>query len=158
MESQKPQIWIKNQQKQIRINPHLIRRILKGILAELGLINPEISILLIDDPQIRELNRKHRKKDNSTDVLSFPMLDNSSEHVQPQLLGDIVISVETAEKQARDRKCTLYNELCILLIHGMLHLLGYDHELSKKDEVKMQKQEAKIFEELIKDKKIKAVV
>lgn len=120
--------------------------------------NPEISILLLDDPQIRDLNRKYRKKDKPTDVLSFPMLDESSGNVQPQLLGDIVISVETAEKQARNRKYSLYKELCILLIHGMLHLLGYDHELSKKDEEKMQKQEAKIFKGIIKDKKIKDVV
>jgi probable rRNA maturation factor len=130
----------------------------KGILAELELKNPEISILLLDDPQIRALNREYREKDKPTDVLSFPMLDETSGNVQPQLLGDIVISVETAEKQARNRKCSLYKELCILLIHGMLHLLGYDHELSKKDEKEMRKQEAKIFEGIIKDKKIKDVV
>jgi probable rRNA maturation factor len=130
----------------------------KGILAELELKNPEVSILLLDDPQIRDLNREYRKKDKSTDVLSFPMLDETSGNVQPQLLGDIVISVETAEKQAHNRKCALYKELSILLIHGMLHLLGYDHELSKKDEEEMQKQESRIFEGIIKDKKIKDVV
>ena len=69
-----------------------------------------------------------------------------------------MISVETAEKKARNRKCALYKELSILLIHGMLHLLGYDHELSKKDEEEMQKQEARIFEGIIKDKKIKDMV
>ena len=158
MENQNPQIWIKNRQKQVEINPHLIRRILKGILAELELKNPEISILLLDDPQIRALNREYREKDKPTDVLSFPMLDETSGKIQPQLLGDIVISVETAEKQAHNRKSALYKELCILLIHGMLHLLGYDHERSKKDEKEMQKQEAKIFEGIIKDKKIKDVV
>ncbi len=103
------------------------------------LLNPEISILLLDDPQIRELNREYRKKDKSTDVLSFPMLDDMVKNVQPQLLGDIVISVETAEKQAEKRKCSLYNELSRLLIHGTLHLLGYDHELSKKDAQEMRK-------------------
>ena len=86
------------------------------------------------------------------------MRDETSGNVQPQLLGDIVISVETAEKQAKKRKCSLYKELCILFIHGMLHLLGYDHDLSKKDEEEMQKQETKIFERIIKDKKIKDVV
>ncbi len=120
--------------------------------------NPEISILLLDDPQIRELNRDYRNKDKSTDVLSFPMLDPTSENVQPQLLGDIVISVETAEKQAKEKKCSLYNELSTLLIHGTLHLLGYDHELSKKDEKEMRKKEAAIFEKIIADPKIKAVV
>ena len=158
MEKQKPQIWIKNQQKQIPTNPHMIRRIMKGILAELELQNPEISILLLDDPQIRELNREYRKKDKSTDVLSFPMLDDTTENVQPQLLGDIVISVETAEKQAEKRKCSLYNELSTLLIHGTLHLLGYDHELSKKDAQEMQKKESAIFEKITEDPKIKAVL
>ena len=86
------------------------------------------------------------------------MLDETSGNVQPQLLGDIVISVETAEKQAHNRKCALYKELSILLIHGMLHLLGYDHELSKKDDEEIQKQEARIFKGIIKDKKIKDVV
>ena len=131
---------------------------MKGILAELELKNPEISILLLDNSQIRDLNREYRKKDKPTDVLSFPMRDESSDNVQPQLLGDIVISVETAEKQARNRKCSLYKELSILLIHGMLHLIGCDHERSKKDEKEMQKQEAKIFEGIIKDKKIKDVI
>ena len=120
--------------------------------------NPEISILLLDNSQIRDLNREYRKKDKPTDVLSFPMRDESSDNVQPQLLGDIVISVETAEKQSRNRKCSLYKELSILLIHGMLHLIGSDHERSKKDEKEMQKQEAKIFEGIIKDKKIKDMV
>jgi len=130
----------------------------KEILAELELKNPEISILLLDDPQIKDLNREYREKDKPTDVLSFPMLDESSGNIQPQLLGDIVISVETTEKQARSRKNSFYKELCILLIHGMLHLLGYDHELSKKAAKEMQKQEAKIFEGIIKDKKIKDVI
>jgi len=127
-------------------------------LAELELLNPEISILLLDDPQIRELNREYRKKDKSTDVLSFPMLDDMVKNVQPQLLGDIVISVETAEKQAEKRKCSLYNELSRLLIHGTLHLLGYDHELSKKDAQEMRKKENAIFEKITGDPKIKAVL
>jgi len=127
-------------------------------LAELELQNPEISILLLDDPQIRELNREYRKKDKPTDVLSFPMLDDTDENVQPQLLGDIVISVETAEKQAQKRKGSLYNELSTLLIHGTLHLLGYDHELSKKDEKEMRKKETEIFNKIIEDPKIREVV
>jgi len=124
----------------------------------LELQNPEISILLLDDPQIRELNREYRGKDRPTDVLSFPMSDASTENIQPQLLGDIVISVETAEKQAQKRKCPLYKELCILLVHGTLHLLGYDHELSKKDEKEMQKKESELFKKIIEDPKIKDVV
>jgi probable rRNA maturation factor len=73
----------------------------------LELQNPEISILLLDDPQIRDLNRGYREKDKPTDVLSFPMLDETSGNVQPQLLGDIVISVETAENR-RTTENTLF--------------------------------------------------
>ena len=131
---------------------------MKGILAELELKNPEISILLLDNSQIRDLNREYRKKDKPTDVLSFPMRDESSDNVQPQLLGDIVISVETAEKQARQRNHSLYRELCFLLIHGTLHLLGYDHETSKKVEKQMQKKEAEIFDRIIENPKIKDAV
>jgi len=86
------------------------------------------------------------------------MLDDTDENVQPQLLGDIVISVETAEKQAQKRKGSLYNELSTLLIHGTLHLLGYDHELSKKDEKEMRKKETEIFNKIIEDPKIREVV
>jgi probable rRNA maturation factor len=124
----------------------------------LELKNPEISILLLDDPQIRDLNREYREKDKPTDVLSFPMRDESSGNVQPQLLGDIVISAETAEKQAGQKNYSLYRELCFLLIHGTLHLLGYDHETSKRDEKQMQKKEAEIFDRIIENPKIKNAI
>jgi probable rRNA maturation factor len=73
----------------------------------LELQNPEISIFLLDNPQIRDPNREYREKDKSTDVLSFPMLDETSGNVQPQLLVDIVISIETAENR-RTTKNTLF--------------------------------------------------
>lgn len=131
---------------------------MKGILAESELQNPEVSILLLDDPGIRELNRQYRQKDRPTDVLSFPMFDDTCENIQPNLLGDIVISVETALKQAEKRKHPLYRELCFLLIHGTLHLMGYDHETSKMDKRKMRKKEAGIFDRIIRDPKIQAVI
>jgi len=128
---------------------------MKGTLAESELQNPEVSILLLDDREMRELNRQYRRKDRPTDVLSFPMSDDTCENVQPDLLGDIVISVETALKQAEERKHSLYRELCWLLIHGTLHLLGYDHETSSMDEKKMRKKEAAVFDRVIKDSKLK---
>lgn len=102
----------------------------------------ELSIALIGNPEIQELNAKYRKKNEPTDVLSF----SSGEPLLPDLeiLGDVVISVEQAEKQARKKKHKLDRELETLLIHGILHLLGYDHERSQADAKIMRGMEKKL--------------
>ena len=89
------------------------------------------------DPAIRELNRRYRNRDTPTDVLSFPLADE----VCPDLLGDVVISVDTLRRQARRRKRSVADELLRLLIHGILHLLGYDHEVSPAEAQRMRKAE-----------------
>ena len=89
------------------------------------------------DPAIRELNRRYRSRDTPTDVLSFPLADE----VCPDLLGDVVISVETLRRQARQRKRSMADELLRLLIHGILHLLGYDHEVSPAEAKRMHRME-----------------
>jgi probable rRNA maturation factor len=96
------------------------------MLAELELSGAELSVLLTDDPGIRVLNREHRQKDKPTDVLSFP-LDETEGPEAIRLLGDVVISVDTAERQARSRRRGLLEEVRFLLAHGILHLIGYDH-------------------------------
>lgn len=101
------------------------------MLAELELEHAELSVLLTDDARIHELNREHRGKDKPTDVLSFPQ--DFGDRNRPQqlgptpLLGDVVISLDTAERQARSRKRELYDEVRFLLAHGIGHLIGYDH-------------------------------
>lgn len=92
------------------------------------------------DPEIHSLNRQYRAKDKTTDVLSFPLADE----VCPNLLGDVVISVDTATRQARRRGHSLREETQTLLIHGMLHLLGYDHEVSRSEAIRMRKKEREI--------------
>ncbi|MDF1565659.1 MAG: rRNA maturation RNase YbeY [Deltaproteobacteria bacterium] len=89
----------------------------------------ELSILFVDDPAIRVLNRDYRQKDRPTDVLSFPQ-DGLGELPagEPRILGDVVISLPTARRQARERHRGLGEELRRLLVHGFLHLLGHDHE------------------------------
>lgn len=77
---------------------------------------------------MRTLNRRFRGKDRTTDVLSFPFREGPFQRVQPHLLGDIVISVPAADRQARERGAPRREELDRLLIHGLLHLVGYDHE------------------------------
>jgi probable rRNA maturation factor len=90
------------------------------LLRAAGRPESEISVLLTNDASIRELNRAHRGKDKSTDVLSFPADDGA-------MLGDIAISVETARRQAAEYDAPLQNEIYRLLIHGLLHVLGHDH-------------------------------
>jgi probable rRNA maturation factor len=96
------------------------------MLGALGLDDAELSVLLTDDARIRELNRDHRHKDRPTDVLAFP-LDESDDGHGPRLLGDVVISLDTAARQARGRRRELAAEVRFLLAHGLLHLIGYDH-------------------------------
>jgi probable rRNA maturation factor len=100
------------------------------LLREAGEADSALSISLVGDREIQELNREHRGKDKPTDVLSFPLYEAGEgalgEH--ERLLGDIVISIDTARRQAADYDAPLQNELYRLLIHGILHVLGHDHE------------------------------
>lgn len=102
----------------------------------------EISLLLTDDETIKQLNKEYRNKDKSTDVLSFPMEDEI-------MLGDIAISVDTAKRQAEEAEINLDRETAFLFIHGLLHLLGYDHETSQEDEAEMFALQEKILKKLI---------
>lgn len=104
--------------------------------------NYEISLLITDDETIHNLNKEYRQKDKPTDVLSFPMDDEV-------LLGDIVISIDTAKKQAEEREINIDREAAFLFIHGLLHLLGYDHETSVEDEKEMFALQEEILKKLI---------
>ena len=92
------------------------------------------------DREIHALNRQYRGKDKPTDVLSFPLADT----LQPALLGDVIISLETAARQAQRRGHSLREELQTLLIHGILHLLGYDHEISRSEAMRMHRKEREV--------------
>lgn len=101
------------------------------MLAALDLSGVEVSLALVGDEAIRELNKQWRRKDKPTDVLSFPMMDDARPSAPPStgltLIGDVVVSTVTAARQARARKATLADEITVLLAHGVLHLLGFDH-------------------------------
>lgn len=105
----------------------LAKRLLR---AEKAPETAELSVLLTDDETIRDLNRRYRDVDAPTDVLAFPQEAGDSDPVGPweAVLGDVVISVETAERQAAERKWPTERELEMLLAHGILHLLGYNDE------------------------------
>jgi probable rRNA maturation factor len=104
------------------------------MIGALGLAKVEVSLALVDDTVIRQLNKRWRRKDKSTDVLSFPMLEvpvadiYKAAKTSPILLGDIVVSVPTANRQAKARKKAPIDEMTTLVAHGLLHLLGFDHK------------------------------
>ncbi len=103
------------------------------MLDVLGTPGVEVSVTFVDDAAIRDLNRQYRKKDKATDVLSFPQHEDprgllGTAAAEPALLGDIVISVPTALRQAKERERALSHEVVTLLAHGLLHLFGFDHK------------------------------
>jgi probable rRNA maturation factor len=104
----------------------------------------EISVLLIGDRAMRTLNRRYRGKDRTTDVLSFPLREGPFPRVQHHLLGDIVISVPAAARQAREAGEALPDEIDRLLVHGFLHLLGYDHERGRVEARRMEARERRL--------------
>ncbi len=119
--------------------------------SESALQNPETSILLLDDCRIAELNETYLHRQGPTDVISFPQYDGSVPPGLPQLLGDVVISVETAVRQAPRHGNTAGEEIVVLLIHGVLHLLGYDHEQSPEQERIMRRREKELFSRALQD-------
>jgi len=108
---------------------------LSKMIRNLKLEDAELSVLLTGDDQIQELNRVYRKKDKPTDVLAFPQEEDGSEmpHGGPRLLGDVIVSIPTARAQARDAKRAAIDEVTMLLAHGLLHLLGWDHDTDRKE-------------------------
>jgi probable rRNA maturation factor len=116
---------------------------MKTVLEDLACEKKELSILFTDDGHITELNRIYRGKDRPTNVLAFPMTADSSE-VESGMMGDIVISVDTAMRESAGTGETPGETIYRLLIHGLLHLLGYDHETSKKDERIMSGEETRL--------------
>ena len=98
----------------------------------------ELSILLVDDDRIQALNREYRHKDTPTNVLSFPMREGDFAVVTPDLLGDVVISLDTAASEAESADISLGERMAWLLIHGILHLFGFDHEKSAAAEEEME--------------------
>ena len=114
-------------------------------LAALGLADAELSILLVNDNLMQEMNRLYRNKDKTTDVLAFSMRDGQYPDINPAILGDIVISLPTAGRQAKEKGHGIYDEIAVLLIHGILHLIGYDHEEGKKGNLRMRKKEKELL-------------
>lgn len=153
---EKIKVIITNDQKAVKIPTGvrlLVRRCCNAVLTFEDFSEPaEISVTFVDDEKIRELNKEHRNIDSSTDVLSFPLGENGEYDRNLDtgacLLGDIVISVETAVRQAKTYGHTLQREIGFLTVHSMLHLLGYDHVNGGIEAVHMREKEEHVLTEL----------
>lgn len=133
---------INNQQDKVNIDSSLyddFRNIISKATSMEGYDGGEISIALVDNDKIRELNKKFRNKDEVTDVLSFPM--------DKEILGDIIISVERALSQSKDYGHSFKREVCYLVTHGILHLLGYNHK-TEGEKQEMRNKEERILKDL----------
>jgi probable rRNA maturation factor len=127
------------------VESKLLSKVAHRALEVLGLNKVELSIVLVSDAQIKRLNKLYRNKDKPTDVLSFPIGEKVEDWL---ILGDIVISVDTAKRQAQELGYSLEEELKRLLVHGLVHLLGYDHELGGEEEKKFFELEEFVLREL----------
>ena len=141
-------IRIKNNQKKQKLAATKLKAQLAKLLESLNLPEAELSVLFVGDRAMRTLNRQYRAKDRTTDVLSFSLREGRFNAVQPNMLGDIVIAVPVARQQAVDAGHTLQQELERLLVHGLLHLVGYDHERSAADARSMRMKEQNLLRKL----------
>ena len=132
-------VQLTNRQRRFPVDEAALRGLARGCLAHLGLSGATLSVLLVNDPAMRALNRRHRGRPATTDVLSFPQHEGAPAAVRAGVaraartgpgpeLGDVVISVERAQAQARRAGVGPRAELALLLVHGILHLAGHDHE------------------------------
>ena len=142
------EILIQNRQKKSEINLKRIKIRIERILEVLKCDDVEISFLFVDNQEIQKLNSQYRNIDKPTDVLSFPQGEEQVNQEHRRILGDVVISPEMAQAHARDFGHSFEKEIDILITHGILHLLGYDHEGSKEGEELMVKMENVVKEHL----------
>jgi probable rRNA maturation factor len=145
---------ILNRQREVRVTRGPLESFLRRIKKELGLAKTDLTVCLVSDAEMARLNRNFRKKQGTTDVLSFPafaarkplrLRRNSRTAKTGEYLGDVAISPATARRYAKKYERELASELRVLILHGVLHLLGYDHET---DHGEMDKTERKLRKRL----------
>lgn len=141
------EISIRNRQRAKKLDPGSIRRDLERSLRMLGCSDAEVSVVFVGERAMSRLNRDYRGIAAPTDVLSFP-LDGDWPRIGPSLLGDIVVCVPRAVSQAKESGRKFPAEVRLLLVHGLLHLLGYDHETCPADARRMKAREQEILRAL----------
>jgi probable rRNA maturation factor len=142
-------VQIESRQTKVKIERKIIRNTVSDIFNILDCTGKEISICFTDDENIKKLNNQYLGRNKATNVLSFSLQEGEYGAINPQMLGDVIISVETAQKDADRGNLTIGQELDFLLIHGILHLTGYNHENTSEKEVKkMRQKEKEIFNKI----------
>jgi rRNA maturation RNase YbeY len=139
-------IWFKTHLRRISVRATTIRRVAQSILVQAGHPSAQLSLSLVGKTRMRSLNRKYRGRDYPTDVLAFPM-ESMGEQTEI-FLGDVVICLPMAIGQASRFGNSADQEIFRLLIHGTLHLLGYDHEQSLREATRMQRKERAMVQKL----------
>jgi len=151
-------VVLQNRQRVVAIDRAWLRRTAEAILSAARADGAELSLVLVSDRRMRALNKRYRNKDRTTDVLAFPLTPSHPSPLEGEgvgggahlssptmLLGDVAISMETARRQASEFGHSLRDEVARLLVHGVLHLLGYDHERGPRDAALMARQEKAIL-------------
>jgi probable rRNA maturation factor len=121
-------IQIASNQKLVKLDRAGLRRDVRKILELLGTGQQELSLMIVDDEGIRTINRDYLRRDRPTNVIAFSLTEGDFGDVNPAVLGDVVVSVETAAREARAARIPVEDAILYLIIHGILHLAGYDHE------------------------------
>ena len=136
-------VQMQSQVRCVTFDQACLARLAGAILSDVGEASAELGILFVGDQRMRGLNRRYRGKDCTTDVLAFAI--RGGPHSSSHLLGDVVIAVPTAARQAKQGHRSLDEELTMLLVHGILHLCGYDHERSEKEARRMHRRERMVL-------------
>ncbi|HOI96665.1 MAG TPA: rRNA maturation RNase YbeY [Syntrophobacter fumaroxidans] len=132
-----PLIQISEKQSRIETNRRRIKSAANRILNALGFTDAELSILIVDDEEMAGLNSTYRRKDTSTDVLSFPMREGEFGDVCEEVLGDVVICAPMAKRMSELHGASFESVMDLLLVHGILHLVGHDHEQGREEAARM---------------------
>ncbi len=137
-------VAVSNRQHTLKLDGPRLKRRARRVLRDMGLADTELSVVFVDDGEMQRLNAAYRSIDRPTDVLAFAMAEGAFGDLNPQILGDVVISTQTARVQAERADRRVDDELDALLVHGILHLIGYDHERSAADARAMRDQERRL--------------
>ena len=134
-----------NRQDRVPVDRRKIGAAARRILNRLGYKGYELTVVLVDDREITRLNRRYFRRNRPTNVISFPMMEGTPLSLQAKILGDVIISADTARRDAEEVGKRAGEEILFLLIHGILHLAGYDHEGARRERLKMEEKERELF-------------
>jgi probable rRNA maturation factor len=139
-------VLIDNRQERRKLSLSTIRKKAQAVLNALDNPDAELSVVIVDDSEISELNQKYLNRSGATNVIAFPMREGEFTNISPQLLGDVLISIDAAQREGALSGISTDQRFDQLLIHGILHLLGYDHETNDDDARQMEEKSAELLE------------